>query len=536
MLYENLKLMRKIFLNLIYILILTSGLHSNKAFSQVSSQEIDAIVQNAIENFTVAGVAVAVVKDGKIIHQKGYGLKSIDSKVKVNEHTNFGIASNSKAFTTTALAMLVEEGKLSWTDRVIDHIPEFKMYNDYVTQNFNIQDLLTHRSGLGLGIGDLMFFPDGADFTINDIINSFQYFKPESAFRTKFDYDNLLYLVAGEVVRRVSDMSWEQFIKERIFVPLEMDNSFASITYIEDKSNVASPHLNNDKTLSIVEPEQWDPEKINGAAGGIYSNVNDIAKWMLLHLNKGKYGNNLEKKLFSETSQNEMWKIHTSQEVNRNPRYNSHFRGYGLGWGLTDMKGNMVVSHTGGLIGMLSKTIMIPDLNLGIIVLTNTYLDGAGVFSAVSQSIIDRYLELDDFDWAATYAKSFQQRNGEANEVVEKIWETTKAANISKLELNNFLGTFEDAWFGNVEIYEDGNQLWFRSHRSPKLKGQMLYYKANTFVVKWNDSSLIDADAFVMFGLDEEGKALNIKMKGISPLIDFSFDFQDLNLTRVNRN
>ena len=528
--------MNKIFLKLICISILTSGLCVNKLFSQVTSQEIDEIVQNAIDNFTVAGVAVAVVKDGEIVHQKGYGIRSIESKAKVNEHTNFGIASNSKAFTTAALAMLVEEGKLSWTDKVVDHIPEFKMYNDYITQNFNIQDLLTHRSGLGLGIGDLMFFPDGSDFTINDIITSFQHFKPQSAFRTKFDYDNLLYMVAGEVVKRVGGKSWEQFIKERIFEPLEMDNSFASITYIDDLSNVASPHLNNDKTLSIVEPEQWDPEKINGAAGSIYSNVNDIANWMLLHLNKGKYGNDLEKNLFSETSQNEMWKIHTTLEQNRNPRYNSHFNGYGLGWMLSDVKGNMVVSHTGGLIGMLSKTILIPDINLGVLVLTNTYLDGAGVFSAVTQSIVDRYLELDDFDWASAFAKSFQKRDGDAKEVVEKIWEITKAANTSELELNNFLGTFKDPWFGKIVIYKEGNKLWFRSHRSPKLKGQIFYYKANTFVAKLDDPSLVDADAFVMFGLDEEGKALNIKMKGISPVIDFSYDFQDLYFSRVNKN
>ena len=387
MLYEKLKIMNKIFLKLICISILTSGLYVNKLFSQVTSQEIDAIVQNAIDNFTVAGVAVAVVKDGEIVHQKGYGLKSIESKARVNEHTNFGIASNSKAFTTAALAMLVEEGKLSWTDKVVDHIPEFKMYNDYVTQNFNIQDLLTHRSGLGLGIGDLMFFPDGSDFTIDDILGSFQYFEPVSAFRTKFDYDNLLYLVAGEIIKRVSGLAWEQFIEQRIFNPLSMDDSFTSITYIDDKSNVASPHLNNDKTLSIVEPEQWDPKKINGAAGSIYSNVNDIANWMLLHLNKGKYGNNLEKKLFSETSQNEMWKIHTTLEPDRNPRYNSHFSGYGLGWRLNDMKGNMVVSHTGGLIGMLSKTILIPDLNLGIVVLTNTYLDGCLKFEEVLSTV-----------------------------------------------------------------------------------------------------------------------------------------------------
>ena len=513
---------------------LVFGLKVSALFSQVTSQEIDAIVERAMDNFTVAGVAVAVVKDGKIIHQKGYGIQSINSKKKVNENTNFGIASNSKAFTTTALAILVEEGKISWTDKVIKHIPEFKMYNDYVTQNFNIQDLLTHRSGLGLGIGDLMFFPDGSDFTINDIISSFQHFKPVSAFRTKFDYDNLLYLVAGEVIARVSGLTWEKFIKKRIFAPLAMNNSYASLSFINDKSNVASPHLNKDQKLSLTDPEQWDPKKINGAAGGIYSNVNDIANWMLVNLNKGKYGANLGKQLFTEASQQEIWKIHTTTNVNRNPRYNSHFAGYGLGWGLTDVNGNMVVSHTGGLIGMLSKTILVPDLNLGIIVLTNTYIDGAGVFSAVTQTILDKYLGLDNFDWTTTYVNRLKQGGNEADEVVAKILATLKEANKTIVDLTNYTGVYKDPWFGKIEIYEKENKLWFKSLRSPKLSGQMQYYKANTFVVKWTASGLTDADAFVMFQLDEDGVAQGFKMKGISPAIDFSFDFQDLDLTRIN--
>ncbi len=328
-------------------------------FAQVSSHTIDSIVNTALDSFAVAGVAVAVVKDGEIVHQKGYGVKSIDTKEKVDEHTNFGIASNSKAFTATALAMLIEEGKLAWTDKVVKHIPEFKMYNDYVTQNFNIQDLLTHRSGLGLGIGDLMFFPDGADFTIDDILGSFQHFKPESAFRTKFDYDNLLYLVAGEVIHRVSGQTWEEFVDARILKPLGMESTYTSLTYVPKDANVAVPHLNEGKRIYTVEPERWDPKKINGAAAGLFANVNDIANWMLVNLHKGKYGDSLQHTLFTEKSQHELWKIHTSLEPNRNPRYNSHFNGYGLGWFLTDVKGNLQVSHTGGLIGMLSKTVMI---------------------------------------------------------------------------------------------------------------------------------------------------------------------------------
>ena len=519
---------------LILLLLLILGVNTPVLLSQVTSRDIDDIVVRAMDNFTVAGAAVAVVKDGKIVHQKGYGIQSIATKKKVTENTNFGIASNSKAFTTACLAILVEEGKMAWTDKVIHYIPEFKMYNDYVTQNFNIQDLLTHRSGLGLGIGDLMFFPDGSDFTIDDILGSFQYFEPVSAFRTKFDYDNLLYLVAGEIIKRVSGLAWEQFIEQRIFNPLSMDDSYASLTYINDQSKVASPHLNKAKKLSLTDPEQWDPTKINGAAGGIYSNVHDLSNWMLVQLNKGKYGANLEQQLFTEASQREMWRIHTTTEVNRNPRYNSHFSGYGLGWNLTDVNGTMVVSHTGGLIGMLSKTMLVPDLNLGIIVLTNTYLDGAGLFSVVTQSLLDKYLGLDDFDWIGTYAKRLNQGASEADAVEAKIWATIAAVNTAIIDNKNYAGLYKDPWFGNIEIYEKDQQLWFRSLRSPKLSGPMQFYRANTFVVKWPASGLTDADAFIMFQLDEEGKAQGFKMKGISPAIDFSFDFQDLHPMRID--
>ena len=525
--------MKTLLVNITITLCFVFGLHTTSVFSQVDSQEIDSLVMRAMEKFTVAGVAVAVVKDGKVIHEKGYGIQSIATNKKVTEHTNFGIASNSKAFTTTALAILVEEGKLSWTDKVIDYIPEFKMHDDYVTQHFNIQDLLTHRSGLSLGIGDLMFFPDGSDFTMEDIIYGFRYFKPVSAFRTKFDYDNLLYLVAGEIIARVSGVSWEQFIKERIFEPLSMDRSFASITYITDTSTLASPHINKGTTLSLTEAERWDPKNLNGAAGGIYSNVNDLTQWMLVQLNKGKYGPKLENALFTEASQREMWKIHTTTNASKNPRYQSHFAGYGLGWFLNDAKGTMVVSHTGGLMGMLSKTLLVPDLNLGIVVLTNTYIDGGGVFSAVTQTLLDKYLELDDFDWVTYFSEQIKGNSSDADKVVAAVWETVNQADASSLILTDYAGVYEDPWFGKVEITIKDHSLWFTSLRSPKIAGKMHYYKANTFVAQWANDALIDADAFVMFQLDEEGKAQGMTMKGISPAIDFSYDFQDLNLKRV---
>lgn len=518
---------------IVFTLFLSFLFLSPPGYSQISSEEIDQLVEKAMGQFTIAGVAVAVVKDGKIIHQKGYGVKSIETNEKVDENTNFAIASNTKAFTTAALAILVEEGKLSWQDKVKTYVPEFKMYNDYVTDNFNIQDLLTHRSGLGLGAGDLMLFPDGNDFSMNDIVSSFQYFEPQSAFRTKYDYDNLLYLVAGEVIARVSGMTWERFVETNIMQPLGMDNSFTSLTYIEDKSNLAIPHLNVDGTLTVIEPEYFDPQKINGAAGSIYSNVNDLSNWMIMQLNHGKYGEDLEIELFSEASQREMWKIHTTLNPNRNPRYNSHFRGYGLGWDLTDIRGNMSVSHTGALAGMLSKTMMIPDINLGVVVLTNTWVDGAGVFSAVSQSIVDSYLGLDEFDWVDTYYQRFQGNQKEADSVVTMVWEKVRSADISKLKKDNYVGIYEDKWFGKVEVYVKDDHLHFKSLRSPKLSGPMSFYMTNQFAIKWTYPNM-EADAFAIFSVDETGKAQSIKMKGISPDIDFSYDFQDLNLIRIS--
>jgi len=192
-------------------------------FSQtkVTSGFIDSMVNISLNTFPQAGIGIAVIQDGEVTHLKGYGIRSAESGEQVDENTLFTIASNTKAFTTTALGMLVDQGKLSWDDKVIDHIPEFRMYDPYVTANFTIVDLLTHRSGLGLGAGDLMFYPPGADFTVDDVIQSFQYQTPVSAFRTKYDYDNLLYIVAGEIIHRVSGKSWDQFVEEEIIgVPL----------------------------------------------------------------------------------------------------------------------------------------------------------------------------------------------------------------------------------------------------------------------------------------------------------------------------
>src|SRR6478736_3860916 len=259
--------MNRLIIILIVCLVIKSG-----GAQPLTSTAIDNLVAKSMKAFEVPGMAVAVIKDGKVIHSKGYGVRSLNSPAKVDENTLFGIASNSKAFTAAALGMLIDEKKLTWDTKVRDVIPEFKLYSPYVTEEFTVRDLLTHRSGLGLGAGDLMFFPDSSDFTLKDVIYNLRYLKAVSSFRTKYDYDNNLYIVAGEVIARVSGKSWDEFVEERIIRPLGMIKTAASFEGLKDKSNVIDGHAPVNGKVQVIERHK---STIDRAAGGIYSNITD---------------------------------------------------------------------------------------------------------------------------------------------------------------------------------------------------------------------------------------------------------------------
>ena len=518
--------MRKYILSFVVLLFCLGSVFSQS----ITTAEIDQLVERTMKTFQVPGMAVAVVKDGKVIHLKGYGVRSLKSDKKVDENTLFGIASNSKAFTAATLAILVDSKKLSWNDKVIRYIPEFRMYNPYVTEDFTIRDLLTHRSGLGLGAGDLMIWPDSTDFTIKDIIYNLKYLKQVTPFRTKFDYDNLLYMVAGEVVSRVSGLSWEQFVEEQIMKPLAMNHSAASWSRLKDKTNVIDGHAFGDKKLQVV--TRHDLPSGECSAGGIYSSISDMSKWMITQLNKGKYGEDLKNQLFSSGTQKEMWGAQTNMPV-RPDKYDSHFNAYGLGWFLTDVKGTRQVSHTGAMEGMVTQVTLLPELKLGIVVLTNQ--ESGAAFSAVTNTIKDSYLGFVPEDWVSHYDTLVTKNEKESDELSKRIQiEVDNVLNSgnSRFDVNTYEGQFRDDWLGNVKISSDHGKLWFHSVRSPQLRGEMSFYKGNTFVVKWINRSM-NADAFAIFDLDTEGKASGFHMKAISPLTDFSYDFQDLNFRRI---
>ncbi len=494
----------------------------------ITAAQIDSLTELTLKTFDVPGIAVAVVKDGKIIHAKGYGVRSLNTKQKVDENTLFGIASNSKAFTVAALGILVDEGKLKWDDKVTDFIPEFKMYNPYVTEEFTIRDLLTHRSGLGLGSGDLMFWPDSSDFSKKDMIHNLRYLKQVSSFRTKYDYDNNMYMVAGEVLSRVSGMSWENFIQTRILDPLNMSSTAPSFKLLKNKQNVIDPHAPVDGVVKVIRRD-WN-ESAN-AAGGIYSNLTDMCKWIIMQMHNGKYGDDLTKKLFTADVHEEMWTPQTIIPVHGESPYNTHFASYGLGWFLSDVKGFKQATHTGGLAGIVTQVTLIPEMQLGIIVFTNQQSGAA--FSAITNTIKDSYFGIKGRNWIKTYHDRTIANEAEAKTITDKVWKDIESQqkNTAKADMNLFTGTYTDKWFGDVAITNSNGKMWFQSKRSFLLNGEMFPYKGSAFIVKWTDRSM-DADAFVMFNLDADGKAAGMKMKAISPLTDFSFDFQDLDFVK----
>src|ERR1022692_2489227 len=296
---------RPVILFIVYSLVSFASAQSAKPSSAPPS-DLDSYVANSMRTFEVPGMAVAIVKDGKIVVAKGYGVRKLGDPTLVDEHTMFGIGSNTKAFTTAALAGLVDAGKLSWDDPVYQRLPGFVMYDPYVSHEMTIRDLLTHRSGMGLGEGDLLFWPHST-YTREEIIHKLRFMKPASSFRSHYAYDNLLYMTAGQIILAVTGTSWDDYIRQRIFAPLGMNHSNVTNINIKPADNVAFPHSRMENKLQVIPFEDLDNA---GPAGAINSCAADMAKWVQLQLSRGKFIDH-DGHLFSEQRSNEMWSAQT---------------------------------------------------------------------------------------------------------------------------------------------------------------------------------------------------------------------------------
>ena len=492
----------------------------------ITPGKIDGTVARAMQAFQVPGMAVGIVKDGKVVFAKGYGVREAGKPDRVDADTLFQIGSNTKAFTATALAILVDEGKLRWDDKVIDHLPQFRMYDPYVTQQFTIRDLLTHRSGLGEGAGDLMFFPT-TDLTRDEIIHGLRYLMPTSSFRSTYAYDNILYMVAGQLVPAITGQSWEDFVARRIFQPLQMTGCVPSYDRIADHRNIVSPHV------VIKEQVQAIPAMalgVIGGAGTINCNIAGMSKWVETQLARGMAPSG--QRLFSAERAEEMWTVVTPTPVSPllGPMYNTHFSGYGLGWELSDADGHLRVHHTGGVPGSVTWVSMIPELNLGVLVFTNQ--QNVAAMESVGGEILDAYLGAKPQDWVGIAQGMMTARSSNAAKLVEAASKVAAAAPKPTLPLDAYAGTYHDAWRGDANVQRIGNKLVLKFSRTDELEGPLTPYSGNIFIVHWNNRSL-DADAYVRFEQGFDGKVSGITLQAVSPTTDFSFDFQDLDFKKV---
>jgi CubicO group peptidase (beta-lactamase class C family) len=493
-------------------------------------------VERTMTLFDVPGIAIAVVKDGKVVATQGFGVRKLGAPDKVDGKTLFEIASNSKAFTAAALAMLVDEGKLAWDDPVTKHLPDFQMYDAYVTHEMTVRDLLTHRSGLGLGAGDLLWWPT-TNFSTDEIIHKLRYIRPATSFRSSYAYDNLLYIVAGKIVAAKSGKTWGETIRERILRPVGMASTTTSLLDNAGNPDVANAHSKiNDKIAAV----KAMPVPNAVGAVGINTNAEDIARWMNVLLAGGRIGTGADGKdvrLFSAKQAREMWTAQTPMRISEpDPRLagtRPNFLAYGLGFQLRDWHGKLLAMHSGALQGFYSKVVLVPEAKLGIAILTNA--ESGGSLNALQYQLLDRMLDpASTTDWIGAVKAVEDEKH--AKELARL--GTASAARAPKsqpsLARTAYDGDYQDPWYGIATIRHVGGKQVLTLSRTPDLTGELEHYQHDTFIVRWKERNF-NADAYVTFALNPDGSIERMKMQPISTETDFSYDFQDLNFTPVKK-
>ncbi len=464
-------------------------------------KDLDAYIEKAMEEWQVPGLAIAIVKDGKVIYNKGFGVREINKKDRVDTNTLFAIASNTKAFTAHALGLLVQEGKISWDDPVLKYLPDFQLFDPEVTRKITIRDLLCHRSGLGTWAGDLIWW--GSIYTREDVMDRIRFIKPVADFRTTYRYSNMMFLVAGQIIPEVTGSSWDDFLKERFFSPLQMRNTNTSVSELDFTRNIALPHtIRNDKVVSVpyVNVDNSAP------AGAINSCTADLVHWLRLQLASGSYNGEqlVNPEIIAETRKSHIMIPISPYAKKINPY--SHLSTYALGWRLRDYRGRLIVNHTGGLDGMYSYLGFMPDEHLGLVILTN--LDNHSLQRALAYHVYDALLNLDFQDWSKRFLDAFKEeavKKEKGKRKKEKI-EGTKPSH----EKSDYLGTYISRLYGEAEIYEQNRELKIRLSAHPKITGTIQHWQYNTFLVKWTD--VIFDENFVYFDLDDQGGIKQFRM------------------------
>lgn len=483
--------------------------------------EIDAYAERVLKDQNQPGMAIAVVKDNRTVFAKGYGVRELGKPEKVDENTIFAIASNSKAFTTASLSILIDEGKIGgWDDKVSKYLPEFRLYDPYVSENVTIRDLVSHRVGLDTFSGDLLWYE--TTYKEDEILRRLRYLQPVRGFRAGFGYQNLMFIAAGRIIEKVSGKTWGQFVTERILQPLGMNRTTTTIRDLKD--NAAFPHNESGGKLRVLHRGNVDGA---AAAAGLNSSVSDLTKWIRLQLGKGEYEG---KRIFSAKN---AWEMHQpavilpiSEAASRNMP-SRHFNLYALGWNVFDYQGRKIVTHSGGLDGMLSRTVLIPEENTGFVILTN---GESAAFNIMFNKMLDSFTGAPNRDYNAETLKRNESAKKAESEEKAKVDAARVKNTKPSLALANYAGTYRSEMYGDVTIAEENGKLVLRMIPAPNFVADFEHWHYDTFQIKWRPSVAYNFPrGFVTFTIDKDGKTDQLKID--QPNNDFWF--YELDLKRV---
>ena len=466
----------------------------------------DDYVNKAIKDWGVPGVAIAVIKDDKIVLAKGYGVRELGKPAPVDERTMFAIGSSSKAFTAAAIAMLVDDGKLKWDDPATKYLPGFQLYDPYATREMTVRDLLSHR--IGLERGDQLWY--ASPYNRDEILRRIRYLKPSSSMRSRFGYQNIMYLAAGQVVPSVTNKSWDDFLRDRLFLPLGMTATNTSITPLAALEDVAAPHIKLDDKVTAVPYRMIDNI---GPAGSINSNAVDMAQWVRLHFSDGMSGG---KRLISSAALEEM---RTPQTIIRlegamKRLYpEAHFLSYGLGWFLSDFRGRKLVEHGGAIDGMRALVAMMPEEKIGVVILTN--LGGTIAPQPLAYKIFDAYLGAQPRDWSAEMLKSMKTLEEQAKAAGAKAEAERVKGTSPSQPPEKYAGDYESEMFGGAKIANENGKL--KVQFGPNYTGDLEHWHYDVFRITWRDR--VQGKGFISFRLNRQGK---VEAMNIENLSDFT--------------
>jgi|SRR5690554_2290379 len=472
---------------LVSLSILFVEAHAQKSFPK----DFDAWVESARQDWKIPGMAIGVVKDGEVIYAKGFGKKRLGSGEEVDANTIFSIASVSKNITAAAIGILVDEGKVNWDDKITKHIPWFQLKDPWVSQEMTIRDALAHQVGLGRVLGNRLQFMTKS--SRDTVLYQMRFMDLEKPFRSEFVYNNVMYSLVGQIIEHVDGRSWDEFLNERLFAPMEMNSTTTSITQLKANDNQAYPHQEVEGEVISIQRRNWDNA---GPAGGVNSSVNDLNKWMLMQLGvSGKYMENI---LVSEKQMNE---IHKPQMVVRPSNAMNPQVSYGFGWRITDYKGKRVLTHGGATDGFNTAMYLLPELELGIVVVGNTF---NSLGNAVAYQLMDAFLDTNDVDWNERYLEGYKKRYDHAKAEREKIHQARLKKTKPSLALDDYVGVYRSKAYGKVEVKKDGKELTLHFWDTEGLEAKLEHWHFDTFRAVWKNQA--QREEFMQFHLNKKGK------------------------------